>query len=140
MSVVGEKMVVGENCWVTHIHMLNEACTLCIQFVLAVTSAYGTNMHWKSTGEAYSYKLVMDDTTAFLSNKENIAYINTNSKDRIGIVAIYTLYLKLSLTVKKRLILHIFYIKCVIFFNRYLHFVVVFFQIKYNKILFYQTG
>ncbi len=80
------------------------------------------NMHWKSTGEAYSYKLVMGDTTAFLSNKENIAYINTNSKDRIGIVAIYTLYLKLSLTVKKRLILHIFYIKGVIFFNRYLHF------------------
>ncbi len=86
------------------------------------------NMHWKSTREAYSYKLVMDDTTAFLSNKENIAYINTNSKDRIGIVAIYTLYLKLSLTVKKRLILHIFYIKGVIFFNRYQNFVVVFFK------------
>ncbi len=53
----------------------------------------------------------MDDTTAFLSNKENIAYINTNSKDRIGIVAIYTLYLKLSLTVKKRLIFLFFFIK-----------------------------
>lgn len=36
----------------------------------------------------------MEDTTAFLNTKANIAYINTNSKDKIAIVAIYTLYLK----------------------------------------------
>lgn len=89
--MAGESHFLQKNGWVTDIHMLNEACTLCIQFVLAVTSAYGTSMHSKSTREAYSYKLVMDDTTAFLNTKANIADINTNSKDKMGIIAIYTL-------------------------------------------------
>ncbi len=131
--MVGESHFLQKNGRVTDIHMLNEACTLCIQFVLAVTSAYGTSMHSKSTREAYSYKLVMDDTTAFLNTKANIADINTNSKDKMDIVAIYTLYLKAIINIKKLLILHVFHIKCVIFFNRYQNLVVVCFkQTKLN--------
>ncbi len=75
----------------------------------------------------------MDDTTAFLNTKASIADINTNSKDKMDIIAIYTLYLKAIINIKKLLILHVFHIKCVIFFNRYQNLVVVCFkQTKLN--------